>query len=205
MSEGEARDSPYEALSDWFTPTLLFSDLLKPPTREKEVMEKEHPIAAGFSSGAIAGIVASLFSLPLVSPQDAIFNTASVTFGCLAAGVSAGVFWGATSRMREQSRRYAVFATGLLLTLAIVTFGVAIPIEILLLERTVSFVVSLTAIALTTIGLILPLLSKSASFSNHRLPILVLLCLASLGIGIGLFMVGDAQVTDLELPPRSAP
>ena len=43
----------------------------------------------GLLSGAIAAIVASLLSLPLHSPDDAFFNTASVTIGALLVGVSA--------------------------------------------------------------------------------------------------------------------
>ena len=47
----------------------------------------------GLIAGSIAAMVATLVSLPLRSPSDAILNSATVAVGVLTVGLVAGMAW----------------------------------------------------------------------------------------------------------------
>ena len=50
---------------------------------------------AGIIAGSATAVAAVLLSLPLHAPSDTLFNSASVAAGAVAAGVIAGLLWGA--------------------------------------------------------------------------------------------------------------
>ena len=150
---------------------------------------------AGLASGSAAAIVASLVQLPLHSPADVVFNSLTVTVGSLAAGALAGLLWGPA---RRTPRRRLVFFIGWGLLLAAV-LGAAAAGDAYL-DRTLSFVGPLAAIAMIVTGAGTPVLTRS-----DRIPTLlvVIAVVAAIGVGAGLATQGDAASGRLELPPRA--
>lgn len=157
---------------------------------------------AGLTAGAIAAIVAALVSLPLHSPVDSAFNSATVAVACLVLGLIAGVLW---TRIGE--RPLMVF--GALGALFVVVVIVAL-VGNSLLDRFLSFVLPLAAIAFVICALLTPLLSSY--FSKPDIgwkswgPATVAV-VAALVVGFALITQGDAESGELALPPppTSAP
>ena len=58
---------------------------------DKADTRQERPIRTGLLAGSATAVVATLVSLPLHSPTDTLFNSATVTLGALAAALAAGV------------------------------------------------------------------------------------------------------------------
>lgn len=153
-------------------------------------------ILAGLTAGAIAAIIAALVSLPLHSPVDSAFNSATVAVACLVLGLIAGVLW---TRMGE--RPLMVFgALGALFVVVVIVAFVGNS----LLDRFLSFVLPLAAIAFVICALLTPLLSSY--FSKPDLgwkswgPATVVV-VAALVVGFGLITQGDAESGELALPP----
>ena len=133
--------------------------------------------------------------LPLHSPVDVVFNSLTVTVGSLAAGVLAGLLWVVA---RKDPRRRLIFFAGWCLLLAAV-LGAAAAGDAYL-ERTLSFVGPLAAIAMIVTGAGTPVLTGS-----RRVHVLVVAfaVAAALAVGAGLATQGDAKSGRLELPPRA--
>ena len=101
----------------------------------------------GLISGSIAAIVVALVSLPLHSPVDNVFNTASVAAASLFAGVAAGLFWNKLAASQRRAIHYAGgLALGLIAVVALAAVG-----EIWL-ERMLSFTIPLAVIAFALSG-----------------------------------------------------
>ena len=151
---------------------------------------------AGLTAGAIAAIIAALVSLPLHSPVDSAFNSATVAVACLVLGLIAGVLW---SRLGE--RPLLIF--GVLGALFVVVLVVAF-VGNTLLDRFLSFVLPLAAIAFVVCALLTPVLSSY--FSRPDLgwkswgPAGVAVVVA-LVVGFALITQGDAESGELALPP----
>ena len=157
---------------------------------------------AGLTAGAIAAIIAALVSLPLHSPVDSAFNSATVAVACLVLGLISGVLW---ARMGERP----LLINGLLGALFIVVLIVAF-VGNSLLDRFLSFVLPLAAIAFVVCALLTPLLSSYFSKPNlgwkSWTPAAVAVA-AALVVGFALITQGDAESGELALPPppTSAP
>ncbi len=160
-------------------------------------LQKEKAISAGLLTGALASIVASLVSLPLKSPHDGLFNTFSVTIGCILLGIVSGVVWRITQTQGSKKRLQLFIASIVVMFIASLALGIVMEIQ---LERSISFIVVLAAIALSIVGIGLPYLSRYTVFIDRYLQILIVSYIVALSLGIGLYTVGDAQVTQLELP-----
>jgi hypothetical protein len=65
-------------------------------------------IYSGLGAGAIAAIFAVLISLPLESPDDIIFNAASVGFASLIVGAMSGLLWHWADDGARANRRHAI-------------------------------------------------------------------------------------------------
>ena len=150
---------------------------------------------AGLASGAVAAIIAVLVSLPLHSPVDSAFNSATVALGCLALGVIAGLMWA-----RVGERPLLIF--GVLALLFVVVLVVAF-VGNSFLDRFLSFVLPLAAIAFVVVAILTPFLSSY--FGRPDLgwkgwtpvvPVVIALVL-----GFALVTQGDAESGDLALPP----
>ena len=94
---------------------------------------------AGLAAGGIAAIIAVLVSLPLHSPVDSVFNSATVAVACLVLGAIAGVLW---NRMGERP----LVVNGVLVVLFVLVLVVAL-VGNGFLDRFASFVLPLAAIA----------------------------------------------------------
>ncbi|MCH7738305.1 MAG: hypothetical protein IH872_13005, partial [Chloroflexi bacterium] len=68
----------------------------------------------GVIAGSIAAIVAALVSLPLRSPLDNVFNTATVALASLLVGIAAGLVW---DKLAASPRRLPYYAGALALGL----------------------------------------------------------------------------------------
>ena len=78
----------------------------------------------GLIAGSIAAIVAALVSLPLRSPVDNVFNTATVAIASLFVGVVAGLVWDKLADSRQRLPYYAgALALGLVSVLALAAVG----------------------------------------------------------------------------------
>lgn len=151
---------------------------------------------AGLISGSIAAIVAALVSLPLHSPVDNVFNTASVAAASLLVGVAAGLVWGKLAASQRRVLYYTMaLALGLIGVVALAAVG-----EIWL-ERMLSYSIPLAVIAFAVSGVVAPSLGR-VRLADSRWSAPALLIAAAV-IGIGLVGQGDAESGDLALPGRA--
>ena len=157
----------------------------------------EAPLRAGLVAVSGAGIVAALVSLPLRSPDDILFNTATVVLGALVAGIATGVVWRTLGSDRTRSGRFAI--------LLVAGFAVVALLAVLgekQLDHFAAFVLPLAAIVFLLTGLLTPLMAPSSTLKRWWLaPAVVVLALA---VGIGLAGQGDQESGKLELPPRAS-
>ncbi len=153
------------------------------------------PVRAGLVAGAVAAIAASLVQLPLHSPADVLFNSASVTAGSLFTGVLAGVMWrGLGSRGSRTLQLWAVWSavSGVVYLLALLGES--------LLDRTFLYVLPLAATVFVLTGALTPALIRRPELGNTWL--VVLAVAAAVAVGAGLATMGDAPSGSLQLPPR---
>jgi polyisoprenoid-binding protein YceI len=157
-------------------------------------------LLAGLGAGALAALAASLVSLPLYSPDDAFFNTASVTVGALPAGIAAGALWWA---LRDRPRAPLLFAAVMLAAFVLVAAGaLAYETAPSALDRVASFSIPLAAIVFATLALLVPVLSRPQLRPMWTAPAATV---AALVLGIALAGRGDAESGRLTLPVLPAP
>ncbi len=153
-------------------------------------------MSAALIGGAIAAILATLVSLPLRSPDDIIFNSATVTIGALAAGLTAGLVW---RWLRAAEKRVVVFS-GVWAVLFLVTAGMLF-VGQTQLDRVVSYALPLAAIVFVVTAVFTIALAGNPMARRWLAAAAVAV---SLGIGIGLAGQGDEESGRLELPPPSS-
>ncbi len=143
----------------------------------------------GLLSGAAAALLAGLLSLPLQSPDDAFFNTASVTIAALVAGVAAGLLRGARS-----ARSFAIAWGG-----AFIVVVAAIAASESQFERMISFGLPLAAVVFGVTGLGVAFLAERPL---PRMPAITAGAVVVAAVfGLGLASRGDAETGVLALPP----
>ena len=150
---------------------------------------------AGLAAGGIAAIIAVLVSLPLHSPVDSVFNSATVAVACLALGAIAGVLW---NRMGERP----LVVNGVLVVLFVLVLVVAL-VGNSFLDRFASFVLPLAAIAFVVCIALTPFMS---SYFNRpdlgwKVWTPVVPVVIALALGFALVTQGDAESGELALPP----
>ena len=147
----------------------------------------------GLLSGAIAAIVASLLSLPLHSPDDAFFNTASVTIGALLVGLVAG------GLRQALPQRAFVIAWSAAFVAVIAGLFVA---ESAVFERMLSFGAPLAVVIFLITGVGVVML-PTAGLS--RMPVMAgVATVAAVAVGFGLAGQGDGESGALALPAAPA-
>jgi hypothetical protein len=155
----------------------------------------ESPVVAGLVAGSVAAVIESLVSLPLRSPDDILFNSATVTAGALFAGLVAGVLWRVLAGNRNRHIAFAVLWTGGFGLTAVAAF-----LGETQLDRVVSYTLPLAAIAFPLIAV---LTVAGGRVSVLRWWVAVAAVAVALGVGIGLSGIGDEESGELKLPPRA--
>ena len=144
----------------------------------------------------MAAVVAALVSLPLHSPNDALFNTLAVAIASLVVGLAAGVLWSLLSGGHSPRLRF-----GLLWLIAIgVVIGIAFGMNTQL-DRSVSFGVPLAAIIFGLVGASMYLQACLRLLDSWRVAIIGVV--VALALGGALATQGDQESGRLELPPRA--
>jgi hypothetical protein len=105
---------------------------------------------ARLGAGAVAAIIVVLVSLPLESPDDIVFNAASVCFASLIVGAVSGLIWHLTTDDGAINRAYIVGSAVLVVLVLVVASLVQTQFD-----DAVIFTVHLAIIvaAVSTIGL----------------------------------------------------
>lgn len=148
---------------------------------------------AGLTAGAIIAIVAVLVSLPLHSPLDNVFNSATVAIATLTVGAFAGLWWG--WRRTGPALYAATLAAALAATVVLLLVGG------LWLERLASFGIPMAVIAFVGAGILTPVARRiPARWTTWAAVVAVVVALA---LGISLAGQGDAPSGKLTIPPRS--
>ena len=156
----------------------------------------QRSLLAGLAAGAVAALIASLVSLPLESPDDVFFNTASVTLGALLTGLLAGALWWALRGRGTQTRTFV----GAMLAAFVVVAVATLVIDLLPnspLERLPGFVIPLAGIVLGMLAVLTPVFARPALRPQLVGPVAAV---AALALGIGLAGQGDAESGRLSLP-----
>lgn len=156
---------------------------------------------AGLTAGGIATILAALLSLPLVSPHDGLFNSASVALAGLGVSALAGIV-GRLAGRREGRAGARLFAR-IWLPLAIGLTGAALyGMAASGLENYGAFTLALAAVLFGGAGGGALLLRRSAPALPWwvALPVIIL----ALTLGWAWRESGDQPGGGLELPPPAA-
>ena len=155
------------------------------------------PVRGALLAGSLASVVAALVSLPLHSPHDALFNSASVTWGTLALALAGGLAYRRLHARHGATRRFAaLMGFGFIAWVAVAVAAGTV------LSRMVPFSVPLAAIAFGTTALLTPALSRTHVATRWRVVIAALVVAGA--VGIGLAGQGDQESGRLELPPRDS-
>ncbi len=153
-------------------------------------------MTAGIVAGSISAVVAALVSLPLRSPDDALLNSATVTFAALAAGVAAGLLWRGASPKRRGLLIFAGLWTAALAVVALICVAGETQ-----LDNFIGFALPLAAIVFPVTGVLTVLLARSSLASRWQLAAVA--AVIALAVGIPLAGQGDQESGRLELPPRT--
>jgi polyisoprenoid-binding protein YceI len=163
-------------------------------------------LLAGLAAGAIATLVASFLSLPLESPDDVYFNTATIAAGALLVGLGAGMLWWFLQRRRRPVWAFAIW----MLVAALVTMAVTLVVDaspMVPLDGIARFVVPLAGVVFLAVTLFTPAFSRLPAGARLLGPAVAVVVVAAVGVGVGLAGQGDAESGRLMLPdlPSSGP
>ncbi len=155
-------------------------------------------MAAGLLAGALSAVIAVLVSLPLRSPSDTLFNSASVALAGLLAGALAGLLWAGLRRRRAASVVFLVVWTAVFapIALAVVLYGRG------QLDHFTAFSVPLALIIYGVTGGVT--VASSRFLPNLRWWWVAAAVIVALAVGLGLAGQGDQPGGELELPPPSS-
>ncbi len=173
---------------------------------------------AGITAGALAAIVATLVSLPLKSPDDPLFNSATVAIASILVGVLAGLIWRMLANAKGRRIKFAI-----LWGVSSVTVGsMLISAFAIQLDNLVPFALPLVIIVCVITGMLTPVLGHrdppsdgivslrrmltpvfSRTSSLLRWWVAPVAVTVALALAIPLANVGDEESGRLELPPKS--
>jgi Na+/proline symporter len=148
---------------------------------------------AGLGAGAVAAIIAVLVSLPLESPDDIVFNAASVGFAALIVGAVSGLIWHWMTSDGATSRAYIAGSV----VLAIVVLVIA-SLAQTQFDDAVMFTVPLAIIVavISTVGT--PFAASNERLGNWSIAVFVVV---AVGLSLALAGQGDQESGALSLPP----
>lgn len=150
-------------------------------------------IYAGLGAGSVAAIIVVLVSLPLNSPDDILFNSASVGFMSIGFGALVGYAWHGSDGPGLLNRRYVVVSLGI----SVAALAVALAAQTQL-DNAVEFTVPLTLIAIVVSVVGTPFAARSSRFGIWFYGLLVI---AAVVLSISLVGQGDQESGSLSLPP----
>jgi hypothetical protein len=155
-----------------------------------------HALTAGLIAGSVSALAATGVSLPLRSPDDIIFNAATVTVGALIAGAASGLLWGMVGRGQNGLRLFVtLWCAAFVAVMVVAALGENV------LERTFSFTTPLAAMTFAITGVLTPALAGAEITRWWMGPASLA---AALAVGIPLAGVGDEESGRLSLPPAPA-
>jgi polyisoprenoid-binding protein YceI len=165
---------------------------------------RSRSLVAGLAAGAVAALLASLLSLPLESPDDSYFNTATITLGAIVAGLGAGILWRQVQRHHNPLRDFllGIVAAGLVVT------AVTMIVQILPnapFEGFAGFVLPLAGLVFGVVLLLTPVLDRILTRPVWLASATGAAVLAAAVVGLGLAGQGDAESGRLSLPPLPSP
>lgn len=144
----------------------------------------------------MGAVAAALASLPLHSPNDALFNTVIVVIASLVVGAAAGAVWEFLSRKPNPRPRFAVIWTaGFALAALIFAIGNT------QLDRMFSFGATLTGIVFSLTWVVTIAGARFAPLRSWWAASIGVA--AALGVGLAFVGEGDHESGRLELPPRA--
>lgn len=158
-------------------------------------------ILIGLVSGGVAAVIASLVALVLDSPDDAVFNTATVSIGALVMGLVAALLWAAV----KDRPNGAVLYFGVLAVAYAALAGAAVAGEPEL-ERLATYVTSLAAIVFAVVALLTPVLAglELPPLAAYGAPLAA--AAGAFALGMTLTLVDDDPSGELSLPdPSTSP
>ena len=155
----------------------------------------ESIMLAGLTAGSAAAFVAVLVSLPLRSPSDTLFNSASVTLAALLAGLLAGAIWLIMGRFQRPEIRFLVVWSAIYIPLA----SVIVLIGRSQLDHFTAFAVPLALIIYLLTGILT--ISVPRYLPNQKWWCAAAAVASALVIGFGLVTQTDQESGKLELPP----
>ena len=166
--------------------------------RRDDLGEEPGMAAAGLLAGSVAAIAAVAVSIPLESPSDAYFNSASVAMASVGLGLIVGFLWRILPVGGGNRLLYFNIIMGIFLVFIV---AAALGMETYL-ERSVSFVLPLSGLVLGVTWV----LTLAIVRTGRALPWRVALVTAAiaLALGFGLAGLGDQEDGRLELPPRNS-
>ncbi len=151
----------------------------------------------GLTGGAVAAVVAVLVSLPLHSPNDALFNTLFIAIGALAVGFAAGVLWALLANRRNPRVPFLLLWAVALAAAIGAAFAMSAR-----LDRTVSFGVPIAVIVFGIVAASVLLEPHLRPLSSWRVTFVAIAIAGALGGA--LITQGDQKSGELSLPPRAA-
>lgn len=167
--------------------------------RRRDVLDDEPgTAAAGLLAGSVAAIIVVAVSIPLESPSDAYFNSASVSVGSLGLGLGAGLLW---RIMSACGRNRLLYFNIVMSVLSIMMVAATLALETYL-ERSASFILPLAALAVGVTWLLTAVLARM----GRAMPWRVALATAAIALALGFALAGQGDQEDgrLELPPRNS-
>lgn len=154
----------------------------------------------GLVPAALAAVFASLVSLPLDSPDDALLNTGTVTIAALAVGIALAVVWQVVqSRPNGRLVYVGITAAGFV---AAVVFVAICETQ---LSGMIEFGLPLTALVFAIAGVLTPLVASLKVPDRVALVGAPVSLVMALGLGIGLAGMGDGESGTLSLPESPSP
>jgi len=156
---------------------------------------------AGLTAGLAAAVAVALVSLPLRSPHDSLMNSGTIIAVAVPVTFALAGVWHSLGRPDRRSRRVVVFAAVSVGLIGASAAGAAL-VEVLAdLQRTISYVVPLSAIQFGMTAVLAPALVTSRATSSKWLAAIVLV--AVIAVGAGFAGQGDQESGRLSLPPRT--
>ena len=162
------------------------------PTQKESLARS---LTSGIASGAVAAVIAALVSLPLRSPDDAFFNTASVVIGCLLAGLGSGFLWHSLASFKARYVTFVACLVAVFIIVAAISFAMdAMPDPPL--AHIPGFVVPLAAVSMASLAILQPYFFK---VSRLLISVAAGATVAALTVGVALAGQGDGESGTLSL------